>query len=170
MLPESSVALNIIVFCLPTSSAIVLIVTSISFTLSSLVINLKSTGPECPDLYLVRYLAKNSRASNETFLSSVAFTLNVTVSPSTTVTVLGVRVKIGGSLSGVFALSVAGSESSLVPFFVIAVTSVSFFTFSAGIVISPVSALILISGSLEVHWLNGSFVPTTFFDEPSSPV
>ena len=82
----SSVALNIIVFCLPTSSATVLIVTSISFTLSSFVINLKSTGPACPDLYLVRYLVKNSFASNETFLSSVAFTLNVTVSPSTTVT------------------------------------------------------------------------------------
>ena len=39
LLPESSVALNIIVFCFPTSSAIVLIVTSISFTLSSLVVN-----------------------------------------------------------------------------------------------------------------------------------
>ena len=103
-------------------------------------------------------------------MSSLAVTVNVTVSPSTTVTLLVDRVKTGGSLSGVFALSVAGSESSLVPFFVIAFTTVSFFTFSAGIVISPVSSLILISGLSEIHWLNGFFVPTTVFGESSSPV
>ena len=103
-------------------------------------------------------------------MSSLAVTVNVTVSPSTTVIWLGVRVKTGGSLSGFIAVAFASSESSLVPFFVIAFTSVLSFTFSAGIVISPVSALILISGSPEVHWLNGSFVPTTFFDKPSSPV
>ena len=123
-------------------------VTSRIFSVSVVFTFLYVTDPE---VILLKYFVKNSVPSKVTFLSSFAVTLNVIVSPSTTFMLLADSVKIGGSLSGVFALSVAGSELSLVPFFVIAVTSVPFFTFSAGIVISPVSALILISGSLEVH-------------------
>ena len=45
---------------------------------------------------------------------------------------------VGFSGFGNLATALAGSESTLFPFFVMAVTSVLSFTLSAGIVISPV--------------------------------
>ena len=51
-------------------------------------------------------------------------------------------VTIGVSGFGVFAVALAGSDSSLFPFVVTAVTSVLSCTLSAGIVTSPVSASI----------------------------
>ena len=76
---------------------------------------------------------------------------------------------IGFSGFGNLATAVAGSESTLFPFFVIAVTGVSSFTLSAGIVISPVRPSIVTPGLFSrVHVPSFPLFPTTVTFEPSS--
>ena len=78
-------------------------------------------------------------------------------------------ITVGFSGFGAFAVSDAGSESTLLPFFVIAVTSVLSFTLSAGIVISPVFASIVTPGLFSiVHVSSFPLFPTTVTFVPSS--
>ena len=76
---------------------------------------------------------------------------------------------VGAPGFGALDVSVAGSESTLFPFFVIAVTGVSSFTLSAGIVISPVLGSIVTPGLFSrVHVPSFPLFPTTVTFEPSS--
>ena len=76
---------------------------------------------------------------------------------------------IGFSGLGAFAVAVAGSESTLFPFFVIAITSVLSLTLSAGIVISPVLESIVTPGLFSiVHVPSFPLLPTTVTFVPSS--
>ena len=80
-------------------------------------------------------------------------------------------VTIGFSGLGAFAVAFAGVDSSLFPFVVTAVTTVSSLTLSAGIVISPVFASIWTSGLFAtVHVPFFPLLPSAVFFEPSSPV
>ena len=76
---------------------------------------------------------------------------------------------VGVAGFGAFAVSVAGSESTLLPFFVMAVTTVLSLTLSAGIVISPVLGSIVTPGLFAtVHVPSFPLFPTTVTFEPSS--
>ena len=76
---------------------------------------------------------------------------------------------VGFSGFGNLATALAGSESTLFPFFVMAVTSVLSFTLSAGIVISPVLESIVTPGLFStVHAPAFPLLPTTVTFVPSS--
>ena len=78
-------------------------------------------------------------------------------------------VTVGVSGFGNLATALAGSESTLLPFFVMAVTSVLSLTLSAGIVISPVLGSIVTPGLFSrVHVPSFPLFPTTVTFEPSS--
>ena len=82
LLPALSVALNVIIFGLPTSSAVVLIVIRLVF---SVFVSVTEVADTFPVISLLLYFFVKSLGSKLTCLSSLAVTVNVTVSPSTTV-------------------------------------------------------------------------------------
>ena len=94
--PASSVALKVIV-CVPTSSGRALIVIFLIWLVS--VVPDASTNA-FPVLNLSPYFVSISLTSSLAFLSSVAVTVNVTHSPSVTVWLAGVMVKVGACVSG----------------------------------------------------------------------
>ena len=117
-----SVALKVIVLLLRTSSAVVLISivlifsVSVSFTLVAVTFELTNLLP---------YFFIKSEVSRLTCLSSVAVTVNLTVSPSTTVTGLsGEIVNLGGCVSGA-SVGVTGSLLSDFTVPLLLVTTVS---------------------------------------------
>ena len=73
LFPALSVALNVIVFVLPRSSALVVIVIRSTFLLTSFISLVVDT---CPAKILFKYFVRKSLASRLTFLSSVAVTVN----------------------------------------------------------------------------------------------
>ena len=97
LLPALSLALNVIVFVLPTSSAVVVIVIVVTFSVS-VIFTLVFVA--LPERSLVPYFVVKSLPSILTTLLSVAVNVNVTFSPSTTVWLAGEIVNVGGWLSG----------------------------------------------------------------------
>ena len=97
LLPALSLALKVIVFFLPTSSAVVVIVIVVTFSVSVIFTFLFVALPERS---LVPYFEVKSEPSILTTLLSLAVTVNVTVSPSTTVWLAGVIANVGGCVSG----------------------------------------------------------------------
>ena len=82
LLPALSVALKVIVFVLPISSLLVVIVILVTFS-ESVVLTLVLVA--FPEVILVPYFFKKSEPSILTTLLSLAVTVKVTLSPSTTV-------------------------------------------------------------------------------------
>ena len=82
LLPALSVALNVIVFVLPTSSAVVVIVIVVTFSVS---VTFTLVFVALPPRSLAPYFVVKSEPSILTTLLSLAVNVNVTFSPSTTV-------------------------------------------------------------------------------------
>ena len=82
LLPALSVALKVIVFVLPISSLLVVIVILVTFS-ESVVLTLVLVA--LPEISLLPYFVVKSLPSIVTTLLSLAVTVNVTLSPSTTV-------------------------------------------------------------------------------------
>ena len=97
LLPALSVALKVIVFVLPISSLLVVIVILVTFS-ESVVLTLVLVA--LPEISLLPYFVVKSLPSIVTTLLSLAVTVKVTLSPSTTVWLLGDISNVGGCLSG----------------------------------------------------------------------
>ena len=99
LLPALSVALNVIVFVLPRSSAVVVIVIVVIFSVS---VTFSLVFVALPPRSLAPYFLVKSEPSILTTLLSLAVTVNVTFSPSTTSCLAGEIVNVGGWLSGAY--------------------------------------------------------------------
>ena len=97
LLPALSVALKVIVLVLPTSSAVVVIVIVLTFSVS---VSFTLVALACELTNLLPYFVVKSSALRLTCLSSLAVTVNVTVSPSTTVWLAGEIANVGFWSSG----------------------------------------------------------------------
>ena len=119
--PALSVALNVIVFVLPTSSAVVVIVIRLDCSVSVFVNGVADTFPV---ISLLLYFVVKSLGSKLTCLSSLAVTVKVTCLPSTTSWLAGEIVNVGGWLSGA-SVGVTGLLLSEVTVPLLLVTTVS---------------------------------------------